>query len=133
MLLYINLYFICFLFSFSCENCPLACFCNESCRNSAQETFHKWECGGLEICYSIGIVHLALKVAILGMLDENKEKYKQVSDLVSHLDESNPPDVFNYAVVSFTFTYLRMKYIVWGIIEIACASWMLLNFFIKID
>ncbi|CAH1397214.1 unnamed protein product [Nezara viridula] len=83
-----------------CENCPLACFCNESCRNSAQETFHKWECGGLEVCYSTGIIHLALRVALLGMLDENKEKYKEVSDLVSHLDESSGTDIFNYAVTA---------------------------------
>ncbi|XP_014294612.1 SET and MYND domain-containing protein 4 isoform X2 [Halyomorpha halys] len=83
-----------------CENCPLACFCNETCRDSAQETFHKWECGGLEVCYSIGIVHLALRVALLGMLDENKEKYKEVSGLMSHLEESSASDVFNYAVTA---------------------------------
>lgn len=93
-----------------CENCPLACFCNDSCRNSAQETFHKWECGGLEICYSTGIVHLALKVALLGMLDENKEKYKEVSDLMYHLDESNTTDAFNYAVTATLFTVYFEEY-----------------------
>lgn len=90
MLLYI-------LFHYRCQVCTTALFCNEQCRDDAWSRYHKWECDGLEVCHSIGIAHLGLRVAL--MVDAS-EQYKQVYELVTHIDDMKAEDIYQYALVS---------------------------------
>lgn len=93
-----------------CSKCSLACFCNEECRDAAWKSFHSWECGGLEVCFSVGIVHLSLRVALLGLLKENTEDYLEVKNLVSHLNDLQSSDLFSYTVTATLLVIYLEKY-----------------------
>lgn len=80
-----------------CKECTRAFFCSDTCRISAWSTYHQWECKGLEVCHSIGIAHLGLRVALLA---DSSDKYKQVFDLLTHIDDMEAEDLYQYTVVS---------------------------------
>lgn len=86
------------LFLHRCKECTRVFFCSDTCRISAWSTYHQWECKGLEVCHSIGIAHLGLRVALLA---DSSDKYKQVFDLLTHMDDMEAEDLYQYTVVSF--------------------------------
>uniref|UniRef100_A0A915KRU0 MYND-type domain-containing protein n=1 Tax=Romanomermis culicivorax TaxID=13658 RepID=A0A915KRU0_ROMCU len=107
-----------------CKSCIDVKFCNFSCRDQAQDTFHKYECGNLEKLNNLGIAHLAIRVilatkpSVIADYIFSRGKQYQESDekfidfLIPTIDESEifgvnfsvdtPDDVFfgrNYRTV----------------------------------
>lgn len=93
-----------------CLKCTQPRYCSEVCRSTSWSTYHQFECGGgLDLLHSVGIAHLALRVILVAGLPNLlrfqadascDKKYRQVFDLVTHVDSLNQQDLFQYTVTS---------------------------------
>ncbi|XP_046664063.1 SET and MYND domain-containing protein 4-like [Homalodisca vitripennis] len=90
-----------------CEVCTRAQFCSIDCQTAAWSLYHQWECRGLDICHSIGIAHLGLRVALLA---DSSDRYKQVLELKTHLQDMKEEDVYQYAITAALLTLYLEQY-----------------------
>uniref|UniRef100_A0A1B6MLQ4 Protein-lysine N-methyltransferase SMYD4 n=1 Tax=Graphocephala atropunctata TaxID=36148 RepID=A0A1B6MLQ4_9HEMI len=90
-----------------CEVCTKALFCSVECQTTAWSLYHQWECRGLDVCHSIGIAHLGLRVALLA---DASDRYKQVSELNTHLDVMTEVDIYQYATTAALLTVYLEQY-----------------------
>ncbi|XP_054290249.1 SET and MYND domain-containing protein 4-like isoform X1 [Macrosteles quadrilineatus] len=90
-----------------CRQCRQAQFCSEGCRQTAWDSYHRWECGGLDICHSIGIAHLGLRVALLS---DNSDEYGRVDRLETHMKDMNTKDLYQYALTAVLLTLYLYKH-----------------------
>ncbi|KAF6201331.1 hypothetical protein GE061_005779 [Apolygus lucorum] len=93
-----------------CDNCAEGSYCSSDCKTKAWKQFHQWECGaGLELCYNIGIAHLGLRVALVG-LSADKERYSTVKGLLDHIDKLYPDDLYQYSLISTALVIYLKQY-----------------------
>ncbi len=73
-------------------------------------SYHQFECANLDVLHSVGVAHLALRIILVtglspllkfnaGMMKSDDE-YKRVFDLMTHADNLEPEDLFQYAVTA---------------------------------
>lgn len=121
----------------ACDNCceeiiaPIPCwhclegkYCSEECRDKSWDEFHKYECGFGELLKSVGIAHLALRVALAAaptfnqfkkLLKKIKNKqimedesivelkavgYENVYNLVTNMSALEAGNLFQFALTS---------------------------------
>ncbi|XP_023723064.1 SET and MYND domain-containing protein 4 isoform X3 [Cryptotermes secundus] len=106
-----------------CEECTLARYCSEACRQESWDQYHQWEChGGLELLNSIGIAHLGFRVVLKAgplrklqgihtklqeSVSQSKDTYRDKQDnyryvyqLMPHLEDMQHEDLFQYTMTA---------------------------------
>lgn len=93
-----------------CQSCVTAIYCSEACCKAAWDKFHQWECGGLELFYSVGIAHLGLRVTLVSNSEDHAEHYELMKSLVSHIHDMDRRDLYQYALTaSLLALFLQQK------------------------
>ncbi|ODM97274.1 SET and MYND domain-containing protein 4 [Orchesella cincta] len=114
-----------------CLHCSQVKFCDEICQSSS-EPYHSIECTWLNLMYSVGIAHLAVRIVLTAGVDnilhcvkhhveisnvENLEifknggdNYRRVYSLLDHIDDMYEEDLFQYSLTaSFLTRFLQTK------------------------
>uniref|UniRef100_A0A1B6BYA9 Protein-lysine N-methyltransferase SMYD4 n=1 Tax=Clastoptera arizonana TaxID=38151 RepID=A0A1B6BYA9_9HEMI len=89
-----------FISPYPCSDCKEALYCSNDCRLESWRCYHKWECGGLSLCYKIGIAHLGFRVALMAHSTLDKKKYAKVHNLLTHSKDMQPEDLYQYTLTA---------------------------------
>ncbi|XP_054713862.1 SET and MYND domain-containing protein 4-like [Uloborus diversus] len=119
-----------------CHQCSQVRYCSQQCVDESWEKYHKWECGNLDLLHTVGIAHLSCRVILitgLSYLQENRDEltktscslypfdfpdgryrsnYYSVYHLLTHTDDMNVEDTFQYALTALLLLVLldRLNY-----------------------
>lgn len=98
-----------------CSQCNQVRYCSFSCAKESWTQYHHWECGNLNLLYSVGIAHLAIRIIFVTGLttlahfsralsagdDEvNEFAYNCVYELVTHDDKMYTDDMLQYSLTA---------------------------------
>ncbi|KAL0280425.1 UNVERIFIED_CONTAM: hypothetical protein PYX00_001719 [Menopon gallinae] len=106
-----------------CEYCTVVQYCSEKCRDSAYESFHKFECGYKQALMYTGIAQLALRIILkaAGDFDTLKKRisslnkgksiigediYENVYNLLDHTASLDITDLIKYSLVAIFISIL---------------------------
>ncbi|CAC5395091.1 unnamed protein product [Mytilus coruscus] len=120
-----------------CRRCSSVLYCSETCRQQSWSVYHQIECQYLDICHSIGIAHLSLRIVLTSghqhLLDfrdkmsvsefyqnENRiggvteegtysKTYLSVYDLMTHALDIETPDSFQYTLTALLLLTILKK------------------------
>ncbi|XP_075229356.1 protein-lysine N-methyltransferase SMYD4-like [Lycorma delicatula] len=93
-----------------CDACVSAVYCSQTCCNDARKKYHQWECGGLELFYSLGIAHLGLRLTLINSTAVHDVRYDQVMSLMSHIEDMQLEDAYQYSLTATLLSlYLENK------------------------
>ncbi|XP_064489866.1 SET and MYND domain-containing protein 4-like [Ornithodoros turicata] len=98
-----------------CSVCDKVRYCSFACSKTSWTAYHKWECGLLDLLYSIGVAHLALRMLLVtglsnlvtylvgvrrGDLGSRNHNYHVVFELVAHGEKVDAEDSLRYSLTS---------------------------------
>lgn len=99
-----------------CSQCNQVRYCSFGCAKESWSQYHHWECGNLNLLYSVGIAHLAVRIlfvtglANLGQFSRalaegdddtlNEYTYNTVYELVTHADKMYAEDMLQYSLTA---------------------------------
>ncbi|XP_064489863.1 SET and MYND domain-containing protein 4-like [Ornithodoros turicata] len=98
-----------------CTQCNQVRYCTFACAKASWTGYHKWECGNLDLLFSIGVAHLALRILLVtGMPNlvtyfqnvrrsdssEKSHPYHAVFELVSHSEKVHAEDSLQYSITA---------------------------------
>ncbi|XP_077494043.1 protein-lysine N-methyltransferase SMYD4-like [Amblyomma americanum] len=98
-----------------CSQCNQVRYCTFSCAKESWSVYHQWECGNLNLLYSVGIAHLAIRILLVTGLanltqfyralaegdDEASEySYNTVYELVTHSEKMYADDMLQYSLTA---------------------------------
>ncbi len=96
-----------------CLKCTQPRYCSETCRKDSWNSYHRFECGGLDVLHSVGIAHLGMRIILVTGLPKllkfqsaiNKgesfdDSYSHVLGLVDHIPDLSEEDLFHYTLTA---------------------------------
>ncbi|VDI42526.1 Hypothetical predicted protein [Mytilus galloprovincialis] len=120
-----------------CRRCSTVLYCSETCRQQSWSIYHQIECQYLDICHSIGIAHLSLRIVLTaglqhlldfrdkmsasefyqkedrigGVTEEGTydKTYLSVYDLMTHALDIETADSFQYTLTALLLLTILKK------------------------
>ncbi|CAN8022595.1 unnamed protein product [Ixodes persulcatus] len=119
-----------------CAQCNQVRYCSFACAKDSWNSYHRWECGNLNLLYSVGIAHLAVRVLLVtglsgladfcrhlaeGKVDVDKNGgYGSVHELVTHSEKMHVEDLLQYSLTAALLSLLLDHVLFFSVDE---ASW----------
>lgn len=117
---------------YPCTQCTEIFYCSVDCQKKSWKSYHYLECGKLNIMAQIGVSHLALRIILISdistlesFFENGKGKminsdgfnsdgayatnYRTVFHLMTHSENHQPEDIFQYTVAAFFLLKLLKK------------------------
>lgn len=119
-----------------CAQCNQVRYCSFACGKASWNQYHRWECGNLNLLYSVGIAHLAVRVLLVtgpsGVSDfcrnlvdgaaghAKNAAYGSVYELVTHADEMHVDDLLQYSLTAALLSLLLENVSFFSVEETSC-------------
>lgn len=114
-----------------CRSCVDVLFCDEVCEVESCASYHRWECGAIDLMSAVGVAHLGLRVVLLtglpdkvldrshaashlinsskGSFGNLEDPYSTVYSLLPHIEDMSLDDLFQYAATAELLTLFLMN------------------------